>query len=128
MTLPFFPFSSPDITRTVSFFFMSNPTFPSLCNPYITSGASETIFINSLSEPFEENDIEDEIKNKWLNYFNLPRYQAHASGHCSKEEIFDVLRKAKPKRVFPVHTEHPEMFKEAFKKVTLPKKERTYSL
>ncbi|RMF88762.1 MAG: MBL fold metallo-hydrolase [Methanobacteriota archaeon] len=87
-----------------------------------------SIFINSLSEPFEEDDIEDEIKNNWLSFFNLPRYQAHASGHCSKEEIFQALRKAKARSVFPVHTEHPEMFKEVAKEAVVVEKERTYRL
>jgi len=52
----------------------------------------------------------------------MKRHQAHASGHCSMEEIFDVVNEINPKKVFPVHTEEPELFKGAVKpKVALPK-------
>jgi ribonuclease J len=68
-------------------------------------------FIHSMSEPFEEDDIEDEIKDRWIEYFGMKRHQAHASGHCSKGEVFRILGEIGPKTVFPVHTEHPELFR-----------------
>jgi mRNA degradation ribonuclease J1/J2 len=34
-----------------------------------------------------------------------------ASGHCSRGEIEEIVKAVKPKMLFPVHTEHPEMFR-----------------
>jgi ribonuclease J len=73
-----------------------------------------SIFIHSMSEPFEEDDIEDEVKHNWLEYFGLEYHQAHASGHCTMEEIFKVVEEINPKKIIPVHTEHPELFVKEF--------------
>ena len=86
-------------------------------------------FIHSMSEPFEENDIEDAVKHNWLDYFGFKFHQAHASGHCSKEEIFEVINEINPRNVFPVHTEHPGMFKDNVKaKVILPKIDKEFKI
>lgn len=86
-------------------------------------------FIHSMSEPFEENDIEDEVKHNWLDHFGFKFHQAHASGHCSKEEIFQVIEEIKPRKVFPVHTEYPEMFKKSIKsEVVLPEIGKEFNL
>lgn len=69
-----------------------------------------SIFIHSQSEPFQEDDIEDEVKHNWLERFGLDFHQAHASGHCSMEEIFQVIKEIAPEKVYPVHTEHPGLF------------------
>ena len=74
-------------------------------------------FIHSMSEPFSEEDIEDEVMHNWLNHFGLNFHQLHASGHCSGAEIIKNIQTIKPKKVFPVHTENPEMFKELVKGV-----------
>ena len=85
-------------------------------------------FIHSMSEPFEEDDVEDEVKHNWLDRFKFNFHQYHASGHCSKEEIFDILKTIDAKKVFPVHTEHPEMFKKAARGVVPPELGKTYEL
>lgn len=87
-----------------------------------------SVFIHSMSEPFEEDDIEDEVKHNWLDYFGLKFHQAHASGHCSKDEIFDVLKEIDPKRIFPIHTEHQDMFKDVFSNVQLVEKGKKYEI
>ncbi|MFA5771721.1 MAG: MBL fold metallo-hydrolase [Thermoplasmata archaeon] len=79
-----------------------------------------SIFIHSMSEPFEEDDIEDEVKHNWLEYFGLDYHQAHASGHCAKDEIFNVVKEINPKKIFPVHTEHPELFVSEFGNIVEP--------
>ncbi|MEE8359115.1 MAG: MBL fold metallo-hydrolase RNA specificity domain-containing protein, partial [Candidatus Hydrothermarchaeales archaeon] len=87
-----------------------------------------SVFIHSMSEPFEEDDIEDEVKHNWLDYFGLEFHQVHASGHCSKDEIFEVLKKIDPKRIFPIHTEYPKMFKDVFSNVQLVEKGKKYEI
>ncbi|MFQ5909120.1 MAG: MBL fold metallo-hydrolase [Thermoplasmata archaeon] len=85
-------------------------------------------FIHSMSEPFEEDDIEDKVKHNWLDHFKFHFRQYHASGHCSREEIFGILETIDARTVFPVHTEYPRMFKKAARGVVIPKLGKTYEL
>jgi ribonuclease J len=68
-------------------------------------------FIHSMSEPYSEEDLEAEVMQNWLKHFKLHFYQVHASGHCSGAEIEAIVKKVRPRQLFPVHTEHPELFK-----------------
>jgi len=79
-----------------------------------------SLFIRSKSEPFEEDDVQEEILQNWIKRFNLDFHQAHASGHANKEEIFDIIRRIDPKVVVPVHTEHADMFKKCGRAVKCP--------
>ena len=67
-------------------------------------------YIHSMSEPFSEEDIEDEVKHRWLDHFGLNFHQIHASGHANKDELRYFIDKIGAKMSFPIHTEHPEMF------------------
>lgn len=68
-------------------------------------------FIHSMSEPFSEEDIEDEVMHNWLNHFKLQFHQLHASGHLNKEQLIEKVNQIKPKILFPIHSENPELFK-----------------
>ena len=71
------------------------------------------IYIRSVTEPFDdEMEIDYKRVKNWLNHFNLPMHQMHASGHASGPEILNMIRKVSPDVVYPIHTEHKEMFKE----------------
>ena len=70
-----------------------------------------SIFIHSMSEPFSEEDIEDQVMHNWIDRFKLQFHQMHASGHMKKEELVEMINYIQPKRVFPVHTENQLMFK-----------------
>jgi len=87
-------------------------------------------FIHSMSEPFSEEDIDNEVMNHWLNHFGLEFHQIHASGHCSQPHLKKIIDKIKPKQIIPVHTGHPEIFKQLFKdvKVVIPQKEKTVTI
>ncbi len=78
-----------------------------------------SLFIRSKSEPFEEDDIQEDVLQNWIASFGLDFQQAHASGHASMEEIFQTVDKVSPKAVIPVHTEHPELFRKCSCKVRL---------
>jgi ribonuclease J len=69
-------------------------------------------YIRSVTEPFdEEGEIELWRVENWLKHFGLyPYEQAHASGHAAGPEIRKLIQEISPKTVFPVHTEHPELF------------------
>jgi len=71
----------------------------------------DSLFIRSKSEPFEEDDLQENVLQKWIDWFRLDFRQAHASGHASMEEVFTVVDEIAPKVVIPVHTQHPSLFK-----------------
>jgi mRNA degradation ribonuclease J1/J2 len=64
-----------------------------------------------LSEPFSEEDIEDEVMHNWFNHFQMNFHQLHASGHMNRVQLEERIRKVKPKKVFPIHTENPHLFR-----------------
>jgi ribonuclease J len=71
-------------------------------------------FIHSMSEPFSEEDIEDEVMHNWVDYFGMHFHQLHASGHLNKEQLVDLIKYVQPGRVFPVHTENQQLFRQYF--------------
>ena len=69
-------------------------------------------FINSSSEPFnEEMEIDHDRFINWLDHFGLPMYQIHSSGHMMPTELRETIGSVKPKRLVPIHTEQPELYK-----------------
>lgn len=89
-------------------------------------------FIHSMSEPFSEEDIEDAIMHNWLKHFKMHFHQLHASGHINKEDLANLIRLVKPKRVFPVHTENAHLFAKYMPdlkdRMTLTEKEKEYKI
>lgn len=70
-----------------------------------------SVFILSQSEPFnEEMEIDFQKLLNWLEYFGLPVYTIHASGHASAFDLKEVVERLKPRKVFLVHTEHPRLY------------------
>lgn len=68
-------------------------------------------FIHSMSEPFSEEDIEDQVMHNWLDHFKMKFHQVHASGHMSKDQLVEMVKDIQPKQAFPVHTENQRLFK-----------------
>jgi len=87
-------------------------------------------FIHSMSEPFSEEDINTEVTNNWLEHFGLTYHQIHASGHCPSKDLQRIVSTIQPKKLIPVHTEHPELFKKLFKQVdvNIAEKGKSYSI
>jgi len=83
-------------------------------------------FIHSMSEPYSEEDIEDEVMHNWLRHFKIKFHQLHASGHMNRRRLINLINYIKPEQVFPIHTENPELFKTANKKVHLVKYGKRY--
>lgn len=71
-------------------------------------------FIHSMSEPFSEEDIEDQVMHNWMEHFKMHFHQLHASGHMSKDQLVDLINYIQPQRAFPVHTENQLLFKSYF--------------
>lgn len=89
-------------------------------------------FILSISEPFtEEQEFEFERVVNWLDHFGLPMYHVHCSGHIMPGELKAALGRMEPKMVYPVHTEHPELYAKFVSdgmKVTVPQKNVAYAI
>ena len=85
-------------------------------------------FIYSMSEPFSEEDLEEEVLHNWLNHFGLQYHQLHASGHMSRKELIDALQTVNPGKIFPVHTEAPELFKDHLSNIISPVKGVNYTV
>lgn len=88
-------------------------------------------YIISHSEAFdEEGEIEERILYEWLRLFKLKPYKnIHVSGHVFPEQLEKIIEIIKPKTVIPVHTEHPEKFKELVSgNVLCPKEGLSYPL
>ncbi|MFQ5758393.1 MAG: MBL fold metallo-hydrolase [Candidatus Bathyarchaeia archaeon] len=83
-------------------------------------------FIHSMSEPFSEEDIEDAVMHNWLDHFKIKFHQLHASGHLNRRQLTDIINHMKPKRIFPIHTENPKLFKTISKNVQLVKYGKKY--
>jgi len=93
------------------------------------SGSS---FVLSSSEPFnEEMEIEYEKFVNWLDHFGLPMYHIHCSGHIMPTEMKRAVKDISPKTLFPIHSEHPELFGRYLAditKVELPQKMKTHHI
>jgi len=80
-------------------------------------------YVRSVCEPFNDEMLFDErrVKN-WLELLGLGEaYQIHASGHANYPELKKMVEDIKPKKVIPIHTEHPELFKQIYDTVIFPK-------
>jgi len=74
--------------------------------------AAKSCYIWSRSEPIDDEGKFELIRVKeWLNHFGLGEpLPLHCSGHLSAPEIENLIEKAQPKTVIPIHTEHPGKF------------------
>jgi ribonuclease J len=85
-------------------------------------------FIHSMSEPFSEEDIEDQVMHNWLDHFKMNFHQVHASGHMSKVQLVEMVNEIQPKRAFPVHTENQNLFKSYCSCIQTVESGKEYSL
>jgi len=85
-------------------------------------------FIHSMSEPFSEEDIQDDVMHNWIDHFRMHFHQLHASGHLNKDQLVDLINQIQPKQVFPVHTENQQLFRHYFKNAQTIEYAKEYSL
>jgi len=88
----------------------------------------KSYFIYSMSEPFNEENLEAQVMNNWLEHFDLRYHQLHASGHMSREELKEAIGRVNPGKLFPVHTENPQMFTRVHERAVLPVLGKIYEL
>ncbi len=71
-------------------------------------------FVMSRSEPYNEESALglDRLIN-WLILFKVPKYyRVHVSGHMPPEDYQKVLEAVNPRKVLPIHSEHPDLFED----------------
>jgi len=69
-----------------------------------------SVFLCSSSEPFnEEMELDYDRLMNWLDAMGMPAYRIHASGHAMPMDLRRFVEQVRPKRVIPIHGEHPEM-------------------
>jgi len=75
---------------------------------------NSVMYISSTTDPFNEKMVLQEEKlNAWLDRFGILKTETmHSSGHCSTDNLINFLQKIDADNIIPVHTEHPETFKE----------------
>ena len=88
-----------------------------------------SVYIHSLSEPFnEEMEVSFERMHNWLKHFDLRFVQSHCSGHICGSDLKDLIRSINPKKLYPIHTEQPDLFKKLSCDVQIVKEEKTYKV
>jgi len=87
------------------------------------------VYIHSLSEPFnEEMEISYERMHNWLKHFDLRFVQSHCSGHICGPDLKNLITDINPKTLYPIHTEHPDMFQHLPMTVETVKEGKMYKL
>ncbi len=83
-----------------------------------------SIYVHSTSEPHNEEQIIDEQRlNNWVDFFRLEKHHFHSSGHASGIEIQKIIQTINPKELIPIHTEQPEFFQKIHDNVKMPELE-----
>jgi ribonuclease J len=87
------------------------------------------IYIHSASEPYnEEQEISQERINAWMDHFGIHKFQCHCSGHARSQDLLEIVDEINARTLYPVHTEHPEIYKGTVKNVIEVVEGRPYSL
>jgi ribonuclease J len=87
------------------------------------------VYVHSLSEPFnEEMEISYERMKNWLDHFGIEFFQSHCSGHINGDDLTELITTIHPKKLYPIHTEYPELFKKLPSKTIMVKEGKTYKL
>ena len=87
------------------------------------------LYIHSLSEPFnEEMEISKKRMMNWIDHFHLEYFQSHCSGHANGDDLRELIKKVNPKMLFPVHTEHPGMFRRLGMEAKMIKEGKVYKI
>ena len=90
-------------------------------------------YVLSASEPFdEEMELNFEKLLNWLDHYGLPQYHTHVSGHITPLQLRNALEMVQPKRIFPIHTNHPELLSKFIgdleSSIQIPEKGEEYSI
>lgn len=57
----------------------------------------------------------------------MHKFQSHCSGHARGRDILNAVNEINAKMLFPIHTEHPEIYKKISKNMILIEERKKYS-
>jgi ribonuclease J len=78
-------------------------------------------YIHAATEAFnEEGEREETLIRNWIDHVGFSYSQIHASGHAPGSEVRFLVGSIAAMRVVPIHTEHPELFREFVKGSSAP--------
>ncbi|BAZ96844.1 MBL fold metallo-hydrolase [Dehalococcoides mccartyi] len=78
-------------------------------------------YIYGKAEPFkEEMELSFRRLMKWIELCELKLEYAHTSGHMYQQDIERLVSEIDAKLVIPIHTEHPELFKNWVSEIRVP--------
>ena len=101
-------------------------SFTALIDMKLEPGAR---YIHSASEPYnEEQEISQERINAWMDHFGMNKFQCHCSGHARSKDLLQIVDEINARTLYPVHTEHPEIYKRSCKNIIEVIEGRSYSL
>ena len=87
------------------------------------------IYIHSASEPYnEEQEISEDRTDNWLAHFSMNKFQCHCSGHAQGKDLLATVSEISPKTLYPVHTEHPNLYKKVSKNMVLVQEGMKYDI
>ncbi|AFU57085.1 putative beta-lactamase domain protein [Candidatus Nitrososphaera gargensis Ga9.2] len=72
--------------------------------------------------------MSQERVNNWLDKFGMERHQIYCSGHAKGTDLFQIVKEISAKMLFPIHTEHPEMYVRATRNMTVIEEGKAYDL
>jgi ribonuclease J len=73
-------------------------------------------YVHSSTEAFnEEGEREETLVRNWIDHLGFGYHQIHASGHSPVQGVRRLVRGIDAELTVPVHTEHPELFRELLK-------------
>lgn len=78
------------------------------------------LYIHSASESYnEEQELSQERIDAWIEHFGMNKFQSHCSGHARGSDLLKAVAEIGSKMLFPIHTTHPELYKNVVPKITL---------
>lgn len=76
------------------------------------------VYIYSQWEGYWEKESYAYLR-EWLIKRGIPKISIHTSGHASPQDLKRFVTALNPRKVIPIHTFHPDQFKELFPNVVL---------
>ena len=97
-------------------------------NSLIDLKPDKGVYIHSLSEPFnEEMEISYERMVNWIMHFNMNFVQSHCSGHINGHDLMQMIKEINPRKLYPIHTEKPKLFKKIGIDTSIVKEGKKYT-
>lgn len=86
-----------------------------------------SILLFSTSEPHnEEQEFDHARLVAWTEHFGLRMFSSHCSGHAYAGDLRAMVKQIDAEKIFPVHTERPDLLKQTSESVIIVEEAKTY--